>query len=166
VNLPDLGDKVNEGQALMAVGADQPLGVQTAVDEVEVRRIHQGQKALVSGQALGNKPLAGVVRSVEPQAIRENQIPVFPVMIGLLPLEPDVAQSLRLGMSAAVRIVVQEAKGAVLVPIVAVSEHEGGYAVKLEKEGKAVWQPVKTGISGHEFVEIKEGFKPGDIVLY
>jgi HlyD family secretion protein len=164
--IPDLGDKISEGQALLAVGAERPLGVRATVDEVAVRRVRVGQRTLVSGPALGDPPLEGKVRNVDPQAASENGVPVFPLMIELEGLSPERAGTLRLGMTASVRIVVKESKDTVLVPVVAVKQHQGEEAVRVPGAEEPVWRTVTTGLSSAEFIEIKKGLKPGDKVLY
>jgi PAS domain S-box-containing protein len=164
--IPERGDKVEEGRALMSVGARQPLGVEASVDEVAVRLVRPGQKALVSGPALGGEPLEGGVRSVAPQASLEGQVPVFPVMIELRGLPPEQARGLRLGMSASVRIVVQEQEDAVLVPVVAVSRRGGEEKVRVPGAEGPVWRQVRTGLSEAEFIQIREGLAPGQVVLY
>lgn len=164
--MPELGDKVTEGQPLLAVGAERPLGVQATVDEVAVRQVQIGQRALVHGPALGDTPLEGLVRRVDPQAANENGVPVFPVMIELEGLSSERAGSLRLGMTASVRIVVQEVTGAVLVPVVAVKQHQGSEAVRMPGTDEPVWRKVTTGLSSAEFIQIKKGIKPGEVVLY
>ena len=163
--IPELGEKVSEGQALVVLGADQPLGVQTKVDEVAVRKIKVGQKALISGHALP-RTFEGVVRSVAPQAEISSRVPVFPVLIELKHLPPEEAQEVRLGMSASVRIVVTEVTGAVRLPVLAVADHDGAPAVRVSKNGKYEWQPVETGVSDRNFVQIKKGVEPGQEVYY
>jgi PAS domain S-box-containing protein len=164
--IPELGDKVSEGQALFTVGAERPLGVRATVDEVAVRRVRPGQRALVSGPALGERALEGRVRSVAPQASREGQLPVFPVRIALEDLAPERARLLRLGMSASVRIVVREEKDAVLVPVVAVKRRGGGEAVRVPGPEGPVWRQVTTGLSDAEFIQVTEGLAAGQKVLY
>jgi multidrug efflux pump subunit AcrA (membrane-fusion protein) len=164
--IPELGDKVSEGQALFTVGAERPLGVRATVDEVAVRRVRPGQRALVSGPALGERALEGRVRSVAPQASREGQLPVFPVRIALEDLAPERARLLRLGMSASVRIVVREEKDAVLVPVVAVKRRDGGEAVRVPGPEGPVWRQVTTGLSDAEFIQVTEGLAAGQKVLY
>ena len=164
--MPELGDKVREGDPLLAVGAERPLGVRATVDEVAVRRVHIGQRVLVSGPALGGKPLKGLVRRVDPQAAQESGIPVFPVMIELEGLTPEQASTLRLGMTASVRIVVEENKNAVLVPVVAVKMHQGSEAVRVPGPEGPVYRKVTTGMSSAEFIQIKTGVKAGEVVLY
>ena len=164
--LPDLGDKVSEGDPLLAVGAERPLGVRATVDEVAVRRVRVGQRALISGPALGNPPLQGLVRNVDPQAATENGVPVFPLMIELEGLSKERAGTLRLGMTASVRIVVKESKNAVLVPVVAVKQRQGEEAVRVPGPDGPVWRKVTTGLSSAEFIQIKKGVKAGEKVLY
>jgi HlyD family secretion protein len=164
--MPELGDKVQDGQPLLAVGAESPLGVQATVDEVAVRRVRIGQRVLVSGPALGGTPLEGMVRRVDPQAAKESGVPVFPLMIELESLSPERAGGLRLGMTASVRIVVEDVKDAVLVPVVAIKRHQGAEAVRVPGPDGPVWRKVSTGLSSAEFIQVKSGLKPGEVVLY
>lgn len=164
--IPELGDKVSEGQALLAVGVEQPLGVKASVDEVAVRQVRQGQRAVISGPALGGATLKGRVRSVAPQATLEGRVPMFPVMIELQDLPPEKARALRLGMTASVRVVVREQKHAVLVPIVAVKRHDGDESVRVPGPEGPVWRKVRTGLSDAEFIQITEGLAAGQVVLY
>lgn len=163
--IPELGEKVNESQAMVVLGADQPLGVRTMVDEVAVRKIKPGQKALVSGHALP-RTFEGVVRAVAPQAEIKNRVPVFPVLVELNHLPTEEAKEVRLGMSASVRIVVTEVKDAVRLPVLAVAENGGAPSVRVRKDGKYQWQVVETGVSDRNFVQIKKGVEPGQEVCY
>jgi len=164
--LPEVGSRVTEGQELAALGADRPLGVVVPVPEAEIGKVAIGQKALVSTRALEGGPLEAVVRSVAPQADTDNKQPSFPVVVEITDMSEKAADKIRLGMSAAVRIVVSEARGAVLVPIVAVSQRQEGMAVRVKKDGETVWQPVTTGLNDHEFVQITDGLEPGQKVFY
>lgn len=164
--IPEMGEKVNEGQALVVLGADQPLGVRTMVDEVAVRKIKVGQKALVSGHALP-QTFEGAVRAVAPQAEISNRVPVFPVIVELNHLPQDKASEVRLGMSASVRIVVTEVKDTVRLPVLAVAEHNGKPAVRLrDADGQYKWQEVKTGVSDRNFVQVISGVEAGQEVYF
>jgi hypothetical protein len=44
--------------------------------------------------------------------------------------------------------------------------NQGEIGVIVNRDGRAVWQPVKTGLRGHAQVEIVAGLSPGDIVVY
>jgi multidrug efflux pump subunit AcrA (membrane-fusion protein) len=65
-----------------------------------------------------------------------------------------------------VRIVVQEQEDAVLVPVVAVSRRGGEEMVRVPGPEGPVWRQVRTGLSEAEFIEIREGLAPGQVVLY
>ncbi|MFH1061151.1 MAG: efflux RND transporter periplasmic adaptor subunit [Pseudomonadota bacterium] len=164
--LPEVGAQVQAGQELFSLGAVQPLGVQVQVPEAVIAGLKPGQKALVAVEALGGRVLSGEVRSVAPQAQRDQGAAVFPVLVVLDTVPEPLRQRLRLGMSASVRIVVEERRGVPLVPVVAVLETASGAAVRLAAGEAAQVRPVRTGLADREFVEISEGLKPGDTVLY
>lgn len=163
--IPEVGQQVNSGQALLTLGAPQPLGVLVDVNEVQVKNLRAGQPATVSGQAFPGR-LAGRVRWLSPQAVTKQRVPLFPVMVEMAAMPPAAVQAVRLGMSASVRIIVKQAKDAVLLPVVAVGTHQGRDAVRVKKDGKLVWQPVTTGISDRDNVQIVKGLAAGETVFW
>lgn len=166
LDLPEQGSTVTEGQELLLIGADQPLGVKARISEASVRKIRLGQKTMVTLHALKGRPLAGKVTSIAPEAVLSQGRAEFPVVVELARLKPAVVQGIRVGMSASVRIITNEAEGAVKLPIVALSHRPGGPAVRIRQDKKLIWQPVTIGLSDHEFVQIIKGLKPGQTVWF
>ena len=149
----------------MVIGSEKPLGVRAKVDEVDVQMVREGQEALVGSGAISGY-LKGVVRQVSPQAQKEDQRPVFPVIIRLNPLTPQQAASLRLGMSALVKIVVKKAADALVLPILTLGRQQGQPAVRVMDNGKIVWRKVKTGVSDKDQVQITGGLQEGETIYY
>jgi PAS domain S-box-containing protein len=165
-DFPSVGDSLTAGKQLLIIGVDRPLGVRAEVDEAAVRWVHAGQKVLVYVKALSKEPLSGEVISVAPEATRGDQRPRFPVIVQLNELPAKLAGSLRLGMSASVQIITQEAMGVIKAPIVAVSSREKGPSVRMRTNSRLKWQVVETGLSDREFVEIKKGVKADQVLWY
>jgi multidrug resistance efflux pump len=165
-HLPELGDKISEGQALLSLGSVHHLGVRALVDESEVSRIKINGRAMVTVPALGPRKLGARVVSVAPQAETGRTTPEFPVVVELVKIPSELLGNLRLGMSTSVLFIAQQATGAVVVPIPAVNFEEGIPRVRLPDAQGFRWQEVQTGISDHEFVQITKGLKAGQKVLY
>jgi len=55
--------------------------------------------------------------------------------------------------------------GVTMVPSQVITRNQGETAVVLNRDGRAVRQPVKTGLRGRTHVEIVEGLSPGEIVV-
>ena len=112
----------------------------------------------VTVPALGPRKLAARVVSVAPQAHGpELAHPSSRWWWSWPSCPPEVRAGLRLGMSASVLFIASQAKDAVVVPIPAVNFDEGSPRVRLPSGQGFRWQPVKTGISDHEFVQITSG---------
>jgi HlyD family secretion protein len=105
----------------------------------------------------------------------------------------DPPATLRPDLSATADIIVEQRERALAVPIISVvtrEEDEGGAAsrndtaqaaprgllardagprrvegVYLVRDGRAVWQPVRIGITGQEYFEVLSGVSPGDSVV-
>jgi len=165
-DIPQLGGKIQEGQQLLTLGVIKPLGVRALVSEADISKISLGQAAQVSTRALGAEHLPGEVLAVATQAQQRQGVTAFPVTIAIRDLTPNQRKNLRLGMSTAVRVIVRQAKQAVLVPVVAVSRRPKGPAVRVKNGDGYAWRPVTTGISDAEWVEIKSGLKPGEQVFF
>ena len=165
-DLPPLGAMLNEGANLLTLGVDRQLGVQAMVSEADIAKVALGMPVLVSTQALKGRELPGVVRAVELQARRTSSGTMFAVSIALDRLPQEVAQGLRLGMSAQVRIIAAQAKGAILVPVVAVAQRPQGIAVRVKEGQGHAWRAVELGINDAEFVQVKKGLQPGETVYY
>ena len=70
------------------------------------------------------------------------------------------------GQRADVFIETAHKDGVTIVPSQLIVRNQGEIGVIANREGRAVWQPVKTGLRGQAQVEIVAGLSPGDIVVY
>ncbi len=71
----------------------------------------------------------------------------------------------RPGMSAVAHLRVRTAVDAVAVPAAAVFTADGGDAVWLVRDGRAVRQSVTVGVQGEDLVQILAGLQPGERVV-
>lgn len=164
------GTPVSEGDILLSLGDTSGLSVEVDVDEIEVRKIRQGQKAHVSGEAFPGITLEGLVTNVSSQANTSRdhyQRPAFNVLIEIKDISPEVRGQIRLGITADVVIVVYDKPEAIQIPIQAVlMEDKGRFVTVKEKSSGLIKKvPVETGITTMDTVEIVSGLSPGDELI-
>ena len=86
--------------------------VRTLVDETDIGKIQPGQSATVTVDAFPNRPFQGEVLKIEPQALTEQNVTMFPVLVRI----DNRRGLLRPGMNAEVEIHVGEREGVLAVP--------------------------------------------------
>jgi len=78
----------------------------------------------------------------------------------------DADEAIRAGMTAAVSLVVNEVKGALLVPNQALRFEDGQRVVYVQRDGQFIPVTVKLGASGTDLSQVVEGdLQAGDQVL-
>lgn len=150
----EVGDMVEPGTVLYRVGLEHPLWVVAEVNEEDIPRVRDGQKALLRTDAFAGQVLPGAVKQITPAG--DPVAKTFRVRIGLPGDTP-----LRVGMSVEANIVSREKPDAVLVPANAIVN---GRLFTVEN-GRARSRKVDLGIRGTGFVEILEGVTEGDVVI-
>ncbi|NPU83703.1 MAG: PAS domain-containing protein [Syntrophaceae bacterium] len=167
------GTSFGEGEIMLAVGDTTGLSVSTEVDEIEVTKIKKGQQAIITGDAFPDVTLKGSVDHISSQANVKGgeggakKAATFEILIRVDRLLPEVADKIRLGMSANLSIEILNKPDGILVPIGAVQTDGADRYVMLKEAGKreAKRVNVKTGITTLDSVEILQGLKIGDEVL-
>jgi HlyD family secretion protein len=96
------------------------MQVRTLVDETDMGMLQAGMPADVSVEAYSDQTFAGVIEKIEPQAVNEQNVTMFPVIIAL----DNSSGMLRPGMNAEVEVFIDEARDVLLVPNVAVVRAE------------------------------------------
>ena len=142
---------------------DTCVYIEAPMDEVDAPKIHIGQAARVSLDALPNQPLAGHVKRVAPYVVAvEKQARTVDVEVSLD--NPEDGKKLLVGYSADVEIVLESRNDTLRVPTTTL----------LEGNKVLVYQPatqtleartIKTGITNWEYTEVLEGLKVGDRIV-
>lgn len=178
---------VSGGTTLLRIADLAQMRVRTLVDETDIGRIAAGQPAQVSVEAYPDRVFRGTVEKIEPQAIVDQNVTMFPVLVRLA--NPDGL--LKPGMNAEVTVQVASAKHAAAVPnaalvtprsalkaaqLMGVDEQSVQAALKgaprsntaivFVKDALAT-EPrrVTTGLSDWDYTEIKSGLAPGEQVV-
>ncbi|MBI3271939.1 MAG: efflux RND transporter periplasmic adaptor subunit [Planctomycetes bacterium] len=164
------------GTELMTVADLSVLQVELEVGEAVILDVKLGQDARVEIDALPNRKLKGKVSEIgtSPTTVSTGQQErgvAFRVVVTL----DETVEGVRPGFSASAEIVTATREKALTVPIRSLVARDlpGADAKKELKEGvlvagpdgKALFKPVKLGITGKEHFEVLEGLAEGDEAL-
>lgn len=107
---------VSGGSTLFRMADLTAMQVRARVDEVDIGGVRPGQPARVSVEAYPGRTFRGTVEKIEPQAVVEQNITMFPVLVRL----PNPEGLLRPGMNAEVTLEIASRPDVVAVPNAAV----------------------------------------------
>ena len=133
------------------------------VDEIDIPGVNVGQKVVITVDALPDVEFEGEVRTISSVAREEAGVVIYEVKIGFD--VPEVA-GLRVGMSADVDIVMEEASNVLILPERAITEDSEGNPVVMVKVGDQTEErKVVTGLSDGFYTEIVSGLSEGESVV-
>jgi len=155
----DPGDVVVPGTSIFLLTSTRSLWVRTWVDETEMQRVAEGQRARTVFRAEPETPYKGNVARLGRETDRETREFLVDVEIDQLPRNWSV------GQRADVFIETAHKDGVTIVPSQVIMRSQDEAGVIVARAGRAAWQPVKTGLRGRTHVEIVEGLSPGEIVV-
>jgi len=103
---------VSGGTTLMVMANLESMQVRTLVDETDMGGIRPGMQANVTVEAYPTRLFIGLVEKIEPQAIVQQNVTMFPVIVQL----DNDSGLLRPGMNAEVEVELAQAIGVLLIP--------------------------------------------------
>ena len=158
----DPGQTVTTSDSLFVLS--DHLIVKAYVDETDIGRVKIGQKAMIGLDAYPDIRVKGVVEHIYYESHLQNNVNIYNVDI-IPDRIPDVFRS---GMSANIKIIMQEKKGALLLPLSAV-QSRNGKTVVLQKKGSTqaamFYSPVNIGLQDESNIEIVTGLTDSSVVL-
>lgn len=131
------------------------------VSEVDIPKIKEGQKAIITLDSIADKTFTGKVVAVDRIGVSSSGVTNYPVLIKFDSTSPDILPN----MSASANIILDTKTDVLLVPNSAVVTTNGVTSVRLLENGKETSVPVQVGISSDTSTEIVSGLKEGDIVI-
>lgn len=171
--LKEVGDGVSSiltagGNAtqILSLGEVSEVYIESRVDEVDLGRIHEGMRAIVTVDAFRDRPLEGVVDRIAPAgSVDDNGIVTFEVRLTVD--DPDAL--LRPDMTADARLVLESRDAVLTLPQRTLAQQpEGAWTVErvvsLEPPVTEVVE-VELGLSDGLITEIVAGLDEGDRVL-
>lgn len=103
---------VSGGTTLFTMADLSEIQVRARVDETDVGRLVPGQEVQVTVEAYPGRVFPGRVLKIEPQAVVDQNITMFPVLIRL----PNNDGALKPGMNAEVSVQIADRRGVTTVP--------------------------------------------------
>ncbi len=103
---------VSGGTTLVIMANLESMQVRTLVDETDMGDIRPGMQANVTVEAFPERRFVGVVDKIEPQAIVQQNVTMFPVIVQL----DNSSGLLRPGMNAEVEVELAQATSVLLIP--------------------------------------------------
>ena len=107
---------VSGGTTLFRMADLSTMEIRAKVDEVDIGTVHPDQPAQVTVEAYPNRTFVGQVAKIEPQAVVEQNVTMFPVLVRL----DNPEGLLKVGMNAEVTFEVARRTDVVAVPNAAV----------------------------------------------
>jgi HlyD family secretion protein len=103
---------VSGGTVLLTMADLTMVQVRTLVDETDIGKIRQGLSATVTVASYPNQPFEGEVLKIEPMAVTQQNVTMFPVLIQI----ENTEGLLRPGMNAEVEIGIGRREGVLAIP--------------------------------------------------
>ena len=154
------GMKAKSGDVLFRIVDHTRVWVLADVPERDLAAVAEGQKATVRVRAFPERTFAGIVTRIYPHLMAETRTARLRIEL------PNPDGALRPSMYADVEIATGDAKPVVAVPDDAVIDTGERQVVLLDHgEGRFEPKPVKIGLRGRGYTEIREGVSAGDRVV-
>lgn len=164
-----LGTTVKAGQIVTSIGDLTGLSASININEVDINQIKPGQLVTLTGVGFPEFALKGSVSQVASQALVSasglGNIPTFTAKVIVPKLTAEQQKFIRVGMSAKIQITIEH-PNRLLIPIDAVYEKEGKSWVTRIVNEKKIETPVTTGETTFNDVEVLNGLKSGDKIIY
>ena len=161
------GAEVFERQEIIQIPNTATMVVRTGVHESIIARVREGLRAEIAVDAIPDRKFRGVVSRVGilPDATNRWMNPNLKVYATFVTIENADTGLFKPGMTAQVRIILDELHNVVMAPIQAVTaEGDVKYCTVLTPSGEQK-REVVLGDYDDRFVQIKSGLEPGEVVL-
>lgn len=152
---------VDRTTALMTLADLESMEVKISVDELDINKIRQGQKANISCDVYPNEKFTGSVSNISMEGNSQNGVTTYDITVKL-----DDRKSLMSGMNVNVEILAESRENVLTLPIGAIRKIQGEYVVSVKKPSGISDVKVELGLATKDKVEITSGLSEGDIVLY
>lgn len=107
---------ISGGTTLLRMADLSAMQVRALVDETDIGRVAPGQTAQVTVEAYQDRRFTGAVLKIEPQAVVEQNVTMFPVLVRL----ENQERLLKPGMNAEIQVEIARREGVMVVPNAAV----------------------------------------------
>lgn len=139
------------------------LEVWSYVDETDIGRIKENQKATFTVDTYPDTDFEGVVTAIYPKAVIQDNVVNY---VTTLKITDFKEKTLRPEMTVTVTIFMERKENVLTVPNNAIKRQQGKTVVTLlDGSGTVNYRDVKTGYAANGYVEILEGVSEGEKVV-
>jgi len=150
------------GSSTSIVALAQDLEVLAKVTESDIAQIKPGQTVEIVADAYPSQVFSGRVKLIAPEAVKDRDVTLFQVRIAI-DKGKDLLQS---GMNVDLKFLGKTLNNALVLPTVAIITNQGKTGVLIpDEKNQPKFQPVTTGSTIGNKIEILEGLKSGDRVF-
>jgi RND family efflux transporter MFP subunit len=155
------GQVVSPGQTVLRFARPDEKEVVISVPESRLAELRDAKQILVSVLAAPDRPAAGRIREIAPNADAATR--TFAVRVSIL--DPDPA--IRLGMTANVALGERRADELILLPLSALTQIDGQPAVWVvdPQTSKVALRPVSVGAYREDGATVTAGLRRGEVVV-
>ena len=154
------GATVSEGTELFTIESNQQVKVDISITKYDLAKIAVGQKADIT---IADQKYEGEVTKINKVAANNSQgSPVVGVEVHIN--NPD--SGIYLGVEAQVVIHTNSAQNVITLPVEIVNTDRNGDFCYVVENGVVTMRRITTGISSDTDVEVTDGLKEGDLVVY
>ena len=162
----DEGQEVRERQELIYLPTTESTMAEITVHESNLAKVHIGQRATITVDALPGRKFPGYVATIAPlpdaQSMWVNpDLKVYNTEIFL----DETDSALRTGISCQAEIIIARYENAVYIPVQAVLRVKGEPTVFVLEGEKIVPRRVEIGLDNNRMIHIVQGVEAGDLVL-
>lgn len=154
-----LGEYVLPGQPIVTLKDTDPIKVEFSVPEIYSPRLRPGLAVQVTIDAAPDRIFRGEVHTVDPTVDPESRSLLVRAQV------PNGDGTMRPGMFAQIRLVLEEKPDALMIPEEALLTRGQVRFVYKVVDGVVAEAEVKTGLRQRGLVEVTEGLSPGETVI-
>ncbi len=155
----DPGEGAMPGVPVMRLVDIDPIRVDAIVNELDVERLHTGDRGMVTFDGLEGETFVGTVTDVTPQAVPGSRNYVARIKVD------NPGGTIRPGMFARVDLVLDTRSDTVLIVRDALVERDHSRQVFVVVDGSIEVRDVEVGAIRRNLVEIIDGVREGEMVV-
>jgi multidrug resistance efflux pump len=159
------GSSIRFRQTILTIPDMSQMGVSVNIHESQVKKVRVGQPVLVTVDAEPGKVLQGKVAelAVLPDSASSRYTPSLKVYPCTIHIEGSHSW-LKPGMNAKVEVIIQQLADVMYVPVQSIEVENDQHYCYVEAGGKLDRREITTGAFNDDFIEVRQGLNPGDLV--
>ena len=159
---PRSGDYVTKGETAVRIDNRDRIFVPIDISEIDIVKIENGQEAAVVLDANTGKTYRGIVNKISRQGDETDNTVSFETFVEIM--DPD--DSVKIGMTAEIHIILEEKTDVLLAASNAISSEDGHYYLEVLNGTEKRKIPVEIGMTNGVITEITSGeVSEGDSVI-